>query len=320
MDLSIISVNWNSVRYLRDCLRSIYRFTTGVSFEVIIVDNASSERDVDSLYALFPDIRIIQSIRNLGFAAANNVAFTHSSGDYIVFINPDTTLVGPAITTLYNAIRSLPDAGMVGGTLLNPDLSVQSESIQTFPTILNQVLDSQHLRKVWPGCPLWDGRPSAAAPGVPARVDMIPGPCMVVKRTAFEAVGGFTEDYFMYAEDIDLNYKMAQLGLHRYYIESAQIIHHGGTSSKKQSMSQWPTMMKFRAMLLYYGRTRGELYALMYRLAMGGNAVIRLVLLGLAFPFAMVSRGAERVAWAAAKWRAVLRCAVGLHNLPSPQH
>src|SRR4051812_17016808 len=100
MDLSIICVNWNSVTYLRECLASIYRWTKDLAFEVIVVDNASPADDVGTLKQHFSDIRIIKSPTNLGFAGANNLGFRHSSGDCVLFLNPDTKLVNPAINIL----------------------------------------------------------------------------------------------------------------------------------------------------------------------------------------------------------------------------
>src|SRR5580693_6896749 len=138
MDLSIICVNWNSVDYLRECASSIYEYTKGLTFEIIIVDNASPERNVDTLQGEFPQIKIIKSERNLGFAGANNLGFRESTGTYVLFLNPDTRLIEPSIDVLFEAIQSLPDPGIVGCKLLNSDLSVQTSSIQKFPTILNQ--------------------------------------------------------------------------------------------------------------------------------------------------------------------------------------
>ena len=95
----------------------------------------------------------------------------------------------------------------------------------------------------------------------------------------------FSEDYFMYAEDLDLNYKLKQAGYTNYYVGDTAIVHHGGRSSSRQKVSQWSTTMKYRAMTRYYRKTRGRLYELMYRAIMGCAAVGRLFLLGIAYLF-----------------------------------
>src|SRR5579862_1099128 len=155
MEVSIIFVNWNSADYLRDCLASVYATTQNIQFEIIVVDNASSEPGLDAVAQQYPEAKIIASETNLGFAGANNVGFRHSTGKYILLLNPDTKLLGPSIEIMVRHLKALPDAGIVGCKLLNSDLSVQITSIQKFPTILNQVLDAEYLRLRWPGFPLW---------------------------------------------------------------------------------------------------------------------------------------------------------------------
>jgi N-acetylglucosaminyl-diphospho-decaprenol L-rhamnosyltransferase len=310
MNLSIICVNWNSVDYLRECIASIYQNTREISFEIIVVDNASPQGGVEALQDQFPQITIVKSDRNLGFAGANNVGFEKSCGDYVLFLNPDTELVGPAIHTLIERIQQLPDAGIVGGKLLNSDMTISTTSIQKFPTILNQILNVEYLRVRWPGCPLWGLAPLFAADSTCVDVDVIPGACMLMSRDTFKRAGGFSEDYFMYAEDIDLNLKVRQLGLKNYYVAQATVIHHGGKSSSRQKVNQWSTMMKYRAMLRFYKKTRGQLYGEAYRTAMGLSAAGRLVVLALAFPFG----DRDSVRSASAKWNAVLKWAVGRHE------
>jgi GT2 family glycosyltransferase len=318
MELSIICVNWNSEDYLRECLTSIYETTRDVSFEIIIVDNASPAGDVNLLERQFPQIKLIKSPKNLGFAGANNLGFKHSTGTYVLFLNPDTKLIGPTIQTLLSHIKALPDAGVVGCKLLNSDLTVQLSSIQKFPTILNQALDAEYLRLWWPRCPLWGIAPLFADDVKLLKVSVIPGACMLLRRTVFEQAGMFTEDYFMYAEDIDLNYKVSRLGLSNYYVGQARLIHHGGTSSGQQRINHWATVMKFRAMRMFYGKTRGRLYAETYRVAMGCAALVRLAALLLLLPFAGLLRKRERIAVASAKWGAVLRWAAGM-DLCAPE-
>src|ERR1700751_821083 len=94
MDLSIICVNWNSLEYLRECLASVYQNTQGISFEIIVVDNASPEGGVETLLEKFPEIVIVQSAENVGFACANNLGFQRALGKYVLLLNPDTRMRG----------------------------------------------------------------------------------------------------------------------------------------------------------------------------------------------------------------------------------
>lgn len=310
LDLSVIIVNWNSLDYLRECVASIYQHTHGISFEIIVVDNASPEGGIEEIQPEYPEVSIVRSRENIGFARANNLGFRQASGNHMLLLNPDTKLIGPAITLMLDAIKSLPDAGVVGCKMLNTDLSVQTTSIQKFPTITNQLLNIEYLRVRWPGCPLWNIAPLFSSSSAPVKVDVIPGACMLLRRDVFENIGMLSEDYFMYAEDLDLNYKVKSQGLSNYYIGEAQIIHHGGRSSSRQKVSQWATIMKYKAMLQFYVKSRGRFYSSMYRAAMGLAAAGRLVLLALAFPFA----DREVIQAASAKWGAVFKWAFGLNH------
>jgi len=312
MDLSIIIVNWDSVDYLEACLTSIYLNTQDLSFEIVVVDNDSPDGDVDTLQASFPCIKIIKSETNLGFGRANNVGFRHSCGSYVLLLNPDTKLVGPAVNKLVEALRSLPDAGIVGGRHVNPDLSLQTTSIQRFPSILKEIVNIEALRRRWPRCRLWGIGLLFSGSKLPARVEVIPGACMLMRREVFEHVGMFSEEYFMYAEDIDLNYKVAKAGYSNYFIPGAIIIHYGGGSSSRQIVSQWATRMQFHAMSQYYAKTRSRGYAGLYKTAMAGCALGRLLVIGLIRVFAGALWDRQGLQRTKEKWSVVFRWAVGL--------
>ncbi len=310
-DISIITVNWNSLNYLVDCIASIYEHTREISFEVIVVDNASPEGGVETLVEKFPLIKLLKCDRNVGFAAANNIGFKESSGQYILLLNPDTKQVGPAIKTMLDQMKALPDAGIAGCKLLNTDLTISTSSIQKFPTILNQLLTAEWLRMRFPAFPLWGIDALFSEPPGAIKVEVIPGACMMLSRDVFERVGMLSEEYFMYAEDIDLNYKVRRLGYGSYYVGEGQVIHHGGRSSSQQRVSQWSTIMTCKAMLRFYRMNRSHAYGAAYRVAMGVAAVIRLTLLAFMYPF-----GDRRgIHWAAAKWSAILKWAVGIEQL-----
>ncbi len=239
MTLSIIIVNWNSLGHLRKCLRSVYEHVRNLSFEVIVVDNASPESGIETLNADFPDVLVIKSDINLGFAGANNLGFKRSSGEYVSFLNPDTELVDNAFKIMLDQSVSISDAGVIGCKLLNTDLSVQTSCIQTFPTIPNQVLDYEYLRLRWPRCSFWSIGALFSESKNPVPVEVISGACMLLKRDVFERAGMFTEDYFMYAEDLDLCFKVKALGLRNYFVGQARVIHHGSQSSNRVNISNW---------------------------------------------------------------------------------
>src|SRR6267143_235798 len=315
MELSIIYVNWNSLDYLQNSIASVYEFTRATTFEIVVVDNASPEGGIDSIRNSFPEAMVIKSDKNLGFAGANNLGFQNSHGEYILLLNPDTKLFEPSIDVMMGYIKQLPDAGIVGCKLLNTDLSVQLSSIQKFPTILNQVVDAEYLRLRWPHSPFWEIAPLFSDNVKLLEVEVIPGACMLLRREVFAEVGMFSEDYFMYAEDIDLNYKLKRVGYTNYYVGETAIVHHGGRSSSQQRVSHWATIMKYRAMVRYFRKTRGRFYELLYRIAIGFAAVGRLALLALMFPLGNVVWDKESLRFSSAKWKAVLKWALGPQEL-----
>jgi N-acetylglucosaminyl-diphospho-decaprenol L-rhamnosyltransferase len=315
MNLSIIFVNWNSATFLRECLKSIYARPLAFSFEIIIVDNDSPDKNIDTIEQEFVNVRIIESKANLGFAGANNLGYRNSSGEFLLFLNPDTEVLDGSIETLIETVKTIPDAGIVGCKLLNTDGSIQISSIQTFPTILNQVLDIEALQLRWPACPLWNIAPLFSKSTSPVSVEVVSGACMTVRRDVFEKAGLFSEDYFMYAEDLDLCYRVSRLGLKNYYVGSVEVLHHGGKSSGQKPVSQWSTTMKMNSVEKFCAKTRGRPYAALYRASIGAAAMLRLLVIGLLqlLGSLAMNRLSARNAWA--KWSAILRWAAGFDKL-----
>lgn len=308
MEVSIIYVNWNSVAYLRDSIRSVYDRTHDIQFEIIVVDNASPAEDVGVLSQEFPQITLIKSDKNLGFAGANNLGYRHSSGQYILFLNPDTKLTSPAINLMAKRLESLSGAGIVGCKLLNGDLSVQTSCIQKFPTILNQILDTDYLRDRWPSSRLWGIAPLFSDNSEPAKVEVVSGACLMIKRGVFEKVGFFSEDYFMYAEDLDLCYKVDRAGFVNYYVGEAMVVHYGG----KSSAPQWATVMKWKAVLRFCRKTRGYFYGFLFRVAMILVAMGRLAIIGILSIFGRpLTKEQDRYS-VSAKWGAILKTLLSL--------
>lgn len=310
MDLSIIIVNWNSKDYLEKCLASVFSWTTGVNFEIVVIDSASFDGVDGMLKHGYPQVKFIQSDNNLGFAKANNAAFRISTGSNILFLNPDTELTGPAINVLLDHIRILPNAGAIGCKLLNGDGSVQTSCIQAFPTILNQLFNSEFLRALFPASSLWGMASLLGAKDRPAEVDVISGACLMLKRSLFEEVGFFSEDYFMYAEDVDLCYKIKQAGYTNYYIPTASVIHFGGGSSE-QAPSDFSVVMMRESLWRFMKKTRGNIYGLAYRTSTVIAAIGRLLLLTMLLPLQYLRQ--SRPSWHASlkKWWAILTWSLG---------
>jgi len=309
VNLSVIIVNWNSKDYLEKCIASIFRNTEGINYEIIVIDSASFDGCEHMLRNRYPQVHFIQSTTNLGFAKANNQAYQESLGDYLLFLNPDTELVSPAIKALYNAILDLPDAGIVGGKLLKGDGSVQTNCIQATPTILNQLLDSDYLRSRFPLSPLWGAACLYEDTSEPQVVDVLSGACLLVSRTVFERVGLFSEDYFMYGEDIDLCYKVRMAGHKNYYVPTASLFHFGGGSTDNSS-SNFSAVMQRESICVFLRRTRGATYSLCYRVAMLFSALGRMLFLASTRPLHTATRYRRSRHASFQKWKTILAWSV----------
>ncbi len=309
LDLSVIIVNWNSAGYLRACVNSLYENTGGLTFEVIVVDNASFDGCNEMIQHEFPAVRFIQSWENLGFGRANNLAFEDSRGRYLLFLNPDTEILGTTLPLMVSFLEATPAAAVVGCRLLNSNLSVQTSSIQRFPTILNQILDADYLRSKFPKARLWGIRPlfEACAPVV---VEAVSGACLMIRRNAFEEVGKFSTQFFMYMEDIDLCHKVRAQGSKTYYVPEATVVHHGGRSAEYAGES---TIWMRQAIRDYLRLRRGRAYAATYRLTMVLLAVCRLVLISAALFLMPLGRYRRTLLQQGrVKWGKVFRWSLGL--------
>jgi GT2 family glycosyltransferase len=315
-DVSIIIVNWNSLEWLRDCLSSVYATTESLDFEVVVVDNASADAEALRIQELFPHVKVVCSEENLGFARANNLGVREAKAAYLLFLNPDTKILGPAIDTMLGQLKSLPQAAIIGCTLLNADGSIQTSCIQRFPTIANQVFDVEYLRLRWPHWKIWGISPLFSSGIEPAEVEVISGACLMIRRDFFEQEGGFDTRYPMYAEDADLCYRVRQQGGKAFYVSEARVIHYGGGSSRRQG-SQWATVMQRRGILRFFRATRGTPYALAYRAAMGASALCRLAAYALLYPFRGAAYEARVLHSDSGKWLGVLKWAIGFEPVAS---
>ena len=309
MDLTIIIVNWNSAEYVRKCLGSLFANTKGTEFEVIVIDNASYDDCEKVVVGQFPQVRFFQSERNLGFAGANNWGAEEAKGEWLLFLNPDTEINGDAVEGMLEVGRTLPDAGAVGCKLLNTDGTTQTSCVQRFPTILNQVLTWDVLYRLLPAISKLD-----FAKKGPLNVEVVSGACLMMRKSSFVAIGGFSSEYFMYTEDIDLCYKAHQAGYRNYYTGASSVLHHGGGSSHHCRENSYADVQMGESVFKFLRKTRGAFYANLYKKAMFLNGIARFVLL---WASASVLRLCGRKAsfqTSITKWRDVIRWSLGMEK------
>ncbi len=232
-DVSAIIVNWNTRDILRDCLKSIYVQTRDITFEVIVVDNASVDSSVQMIRTEFPQAVLIRNSDNRGFAAANNQGIRVAKGRYLLLLNSDTIVLDNAIARTVEFADSYPDAGVVGCRVLNQDGTIQPTCFM-FPSLLNMLLSISYLYKLFPRSRFFGREEMIWWDKEDVReVDVIKGCFMLMGRQAISEVGVMDEIFFMYGEETDWCYRFHKAGWKVMFTPDAEIIHLGGASSRQ---------------------------------------------------------------------------------------
>jgi len=227
-DLSIIIVNRNTKELLLDCIGSVYATVPPLSFEILLVDNASSDGSVVALRRAFPDVGILSNERNLGFAKANNLAIRQAHGRYVALLNTDAVLTPSSIATIIDFMDRNPKVAICGGQLLNADGTMQN-SIANIPTLATELLNKSLLRRLFPR--RYPGKESQF--DHPVEVESIIGACMVVAKKAIDMVGRLDESYFFFFEETDWCMLMKKNGWSVFFHPQANIFHLQGRTAKK---------------------------------------------------------------------------------------
>lgn len=255
MKLSIIIVSWNVKTDLVNCLRSLQEHPCAEHHEVIVIDNNSSDDTVETVKADFPDVVIIDSSKNLGFAAGNNKGIQIAKGQYILLLNPDTIVHSAALDTLITFMDDNPDVGACGPKLLNEDGTIQ-RSVRRFPTFRASLYRHTILK---PLCIFkkqyrkWLMKDFSY--DCQAEVCQLMGAALLTRKSVIEQVGAMDEDFFMYYEEVDLCYRIKNAGWRVVFNPEAVITHLGGRSAEQIPAGK-RTMMLI-SMLTYFKKHKG---------------------------------------------------------------
>ena len=231
MDVSIIIISYNTCRLTLECIESVYKQTEDIDFEIIVVDNTSSDGSADEIAKKYPKVILLRSKENLGFARANNLAADQSTGDYLLLLNSDTVVLEGSIQKLFSFAESRPDAGIFGGSTFFADGSRNPSSCWSKPTLWStfcialgltflfrktRVFNSESY--TW-----WDW-------SIPREVDIISGCFLLIRKKLWDKLSGFFPDFFMYGEDADLCLRSWNNGSKCIVYPDAKIVHYGGAS------------------------------------------------------------------------------------------
>lgn len=276
-DVSVVIVNWNTRELLHQTLTTLYRETTGTSFETIVVDNGSADGSADMVHQYWPQVCLLGNPTNQGFAVGNNLGFRRCQGRYVLVLNSDMIILPSTISGMAGFLDEHPDAGCVGCRHLNEDGSLQ-RSMDSFPCILNDFLSYTELYRLRCLMPFLRKRfPWWSDHDTLREVDWVNGSCMMVRREVIDQTGGLDEGFFIYAEEIDWCYRMREAGWHIYFTPDAQVIHLGG-----KAMDRVPDrriILKYTGQYRFYRKHYSIFHLLGLRLIVTAVAIFRLGLL-----------------------------------------
>jgi len=226
MDVSIIIVNYNTRAMLKNCLVSIFEKTSSLTYEIIVVDNDSSDGSSAMLKSDFPQVLCIDSGMNLGFGRANNLGSKRASGEYLFFLNSDTLLISNAIFELFTFLKNNRSCGIAGGNLTDLDGNPVHSHSMAIPSPFNDLL-----RLVPLSFRLLHGRNwTYNYSGKPMRVAYVTGADLMISRDLFNGIGGFDPDFFMYYEETEMTHRVRNRKLSVFSVPSAKITHIKGGS------------------------------------------------------------------------------------------
>jgi len=265
VDLSVVIVNWNVGEILRRCLSSLLRPRSfSQVLEVIVVDNASIDGSPEMVRSQFPEVRLIANESNDGFSRANNQGWAASGGRYVLFLNPDTEVLGDALNVMVRHLDAHESVAVIGPQLLYPGGEVQS-SRRRFPSLVTALFESTLLDRWWPSNPWAQRYRMADIPDdVEQQVDWVVGACLLTRRTVLEDTGGFDEGFFMYSEEMDLCRRVRAAGGEVVFLPRAKVLHHEGKSSEQAVAARYIHFESSK--VLYFRRHHSRLGAELLRL------------------------------------------------------
>lgn len=237
--LSISILSWNTCELTKNCIQSIIENTEGMDYEIIIVDNASTDDSVEVIEENFPQVRLVKNSRNLGFAKGSNQALEISHGKYFCALNSDTIIHGDAFKHMVDFLETHPKVGVVTGKLLNPDGSIQYLMHRRFPTFLG--LTCGYLYKRYPRFKTKWAREYFMLDNNFDKTEKIDqaSTCIMIRKDIIESIGGLfdAERFPLLYNDVDLCYRVYQKGFEIYLVSDAVITHWRGQSIKKLDFS-----------------------------------------------------------------------------------
>ena len=256
MQLSVIILNYNVRYFLEQCVRAVQAAIQGLDAEIIVVDNASSDDSCAMMQQLFPEVLLIQNTANIGFTKGNNIGVAQAQGEFICILNPDTVVAEDTFSKLVAFAQNKSQLGMVGCQLIDGSGQFLPESKRGIPTPWVAFTKITGLYKFFPS---WSICTKYYAqhlfPNQTGEVEILVGAFLFMRKEVYTEVGGFDENCFMYADDIDLSYSLLKKGYINWYFAETTVIHYKGESTLRDHNY----MLRFQeAMQFFYRKHFGQ--------------------------------------------------------------
>jgi GT2 family glycosyltransferase len=281
--VSVVIVNFNTGVYLTNCVRSV--LDSNADIEVFVSDNGSNDNSITLLrneFASNSRLKIFENGKNLGFSRGNNLVVPETSGDFLLFLNPDCVIHSDTITKMLDVMQHYPSAGMAGCLIRNMDGTVQPTCIRNIPTPWNSLVRVLRLHRLFPKRTLFRGLDLATdhLPPTIEPVSGISGAFMFVRRSALAQVGLMDEKYFLYCEDVDWMMRFQQADWQILFVPSVEIFHAKGISSSTRPLRViW---YKHKGMMYFYHKFFRQKYTWLMMWLVYGGIWLRFLILSVA--------------------------------------
>ncbi|KKT73735.1 MAG: Glycosyltransferase-like protein, family 2 [Candidatus Collierbacteria bacterium GW2011_GWB1_44_6] len=280
IDLSIITISYNTKQITLDCLDSILKYTKGISYEVIVVDNGSKDGSVEAVrhYSKkFPQIILIDAQENLGFGRGNNLGVKKARGNYLLFLNSDTLLFDNALKEAYETVIKHPKVGAYSCRLLNADRSFQASGghFPSFWSLMAWQFFIDDLPIIGDFIPSFHPKQSQYEKN--KQMDWVTGAFMIVRKDIFDKAGGFDKNIFMYTEEMELCYRLSKLGYPTYYTNTPAIVHLGGASGG----SYLALTLEIKNMIYFWRKHMPHWQIVFVKISFWIGSLLRLLIFGI---------------------------------------
>lgn len=277
MQLSIIIINYNVKFFLEQCLASVIKACKNIEAEILVADNNSSDGSKEFFKDRFAVVKFTWLKENIGFAKANNIVLQQAAGEKVLFLNPDTILPEDCLEKCLHFFSTQNDLGVLGVKMIDGSGKYLSESKRGFPSVFTSFCKMSGLTRLFPNSKLLANYYLGHLPeNKTNEVDVLAGAFMMINKKVLDTVGSFDESFFMYAEDIDLSYRIQKAGYRNYYFANSTIIHFKGESTQKETLQYF--RLFYGAMLLFvkkhYGKAVPFFFSLLISVAIAAKSIL----------------------------------------------